>query len=115
MKTALIFSGGGARGAYEVGVWKALEELDIKEEYDFSDGENIREFENGKYFLRMEEMEIPIYLNRKVLDNLEKLSEKENISIKLLLVHLKGKPKKNLQNLSLQLKAVARILQKKLH
>ena len=30
MKTALIFSGGGARGAYEVGVWKALEELDIK-------------------------------------------------------------------------------------
>lgn len=30
MKTALIFSGGGARGAYEVGVWKALDELDIK-------------------------------------------------------------------------------------
>lgn len=61
------------------------EELDIKEEYDFSEGENIREFENGKYFLRMEEMEIPIYLNRKVLDNLEKLSEKENISISQLI------------------------------
>ena len=25
-------------------------EFDIKEEYDFSDGENIKEFENGKYF-----------------------------------------------------------------
>lgn len=29
----------------------------------------------------MEEMEIPIYLNRKVLDNLVKLYKKENISI----------------------------------
>ena len=48
-------------------------EFDIKKEYDFSDGENIKEFENGKYFLKMEEMEIPIYLNRKVLDNLVKL------------------------------------------
>ena len=60
------------------------EEFNIKEEYDFSDGENIKEFENGKYFLKMEEMEIPIYLNRKVLDNLEKLSKKENISISQL-------------------------------
>ena len=60
------------------------EEFEIKEEYDFSDGENIREFENGKYFLKMEEMEIPIYLNRKVLDNLEKLSKEENISISQL-------------------------------
>ena len=38
---------------------------------------------------------------------------KENILIKLLLVHLKEKQKKNLQNLSLQLKAVAHILLKK--
>lgn len=30
MKRALIFSGGGAKGAYEVGVWKALKELNIK-------------------------------------------------------------------------------------
>lgn len=29
MKRALIFSGGGAKGAYEVGVWKALKELNI--------------------------------------------------------------------------------------
>lgn len=29
-KIALIFSGGGSRGAYEVGVWRALEELNIK-------------------------------------------------------------------------------------
>ena len=60
------------------------EEFNIKKEYDFSDGKNIKEFENGKYFLKMEEMEIPIYLNRKVLDNLEKLSKKENISISQL-------------------------------
>lgn len=30
MKKGLVFSGGGARGAYEVGVWRALEELGIK-------------------------------------------------------------------------------------
>ena len=30
MKTALVLSGGGARGAYELGVWKALEKLNIK-------------------------------------------------------------------------------------
>lgn len=29
-KTALVLSGGGSRGAYEIGVWKALDELEIK-------------------------------------------------------------------------------------
>lgn len=29
-KTALVLSGGGSRGAYEIGVWKALKELDIQ-------------------------------------------------------------------------------------
>lgn len=29
-KRALVFGGGGARGAFEIGVWKALEELDYK-------------------------------------------------------------------------------------
>lgn len=28
MKTALVLSGGGSRGAYEIGVWRALQELD---------------------------------------------------------------------------------------
>lgn len=77
------------------------EEFEIKEEYDFSDGKNIREFENGKYFLRTEDMEIPIYLNRKVLDNLEKLSEKENISISQLI----NKMTKYYYNFSTQEKA----------
>lgn len=30
MKIGLVFSGGGARGSYQVGVWKALNELNIK-------------------------------------------------------------------------------------
>lgn len=29
-KTALVLSGGGSRGAYEIGVWKALKELDVE-------------------------------------------------------------------------------------
>lgn len=30
MKIGLVLSGGGARGAYQIGVWKALEKLNIK-------------------------------------------------------------------------------------
>lgn len=30
MKRGLVFSGGGSRGSYQVGVWKALDELNIK-------------------------------------------------------------------------------------
>ena len=29
-KTALVFGGGGSRGAYEIGVWQALNELGIE-------------------------------------------------------------------------------------
>ncbi|MFR4798878.1 MAG: patatin-like phospholipase family protein, partial [Lentihominibacter sp.] len=29
-KTALVLSGGGSRGAYEIGVWKALKTLGIQ-------------------------------------------------------------------------------------
>lgn len=29
-KTALVLAGGGSRGAYEIGVWQALREMDIK-------------------------------------------------------------------------------------
>lgn len=28
-KTALVLSGGGSRGAYQIGVWEALSELDV--------------------------------------------------------------------------------------
>lgn len=30
MKTALVLAGGGSRGAYQIGVWQALKELDIQ-------------------------------------------------------------------------------------
>ena len=30
MKRALVLSGGGSRGAYEIGVWRALRELDVR-------------------------------------------------------------------------------------
>jgi len=34
-KTALVFSGGGSRGSYEIGVWKALNKLNIKPDMVF--------------------------------------------------------------------------------
>lgn len=29
LKLGLVLSGGGAKGAYQLGVWKAMEELDL--------------------------------------------------------------------------------------
>ena len=34
MKRALVLSGGGSRGAYEVGAWRALEELGVRDAFD---------------------------------------------------------------------------------
>ena len=39
MKTAIVLSGGGAKGSYELGVWKALRDLHIK--YDIVTGTSI--------------------------------------------------------------------------
>lgn len=41
MKIGLVLSGGGARGAYEVGVWKALEELGITKHIKVISGTSI--------------------------------------------------------------------------
>ena len=40
-KIALVFSGGGGKGAYEVGVWKALKTLDIEEKVSAISGNSI--------------------------------------------------------------------------
>ncbi|MDD2519278.1 MAG: patatin-like phospholipase family protein, partial [Bacilli bacterium] len=39
MKRAIVLSGGGARGAYQVGVWRALRKLNIK--YDIVTGTSV--------------------------------------------------------------------------
>lgn len=39
MKTAVVLSGGGAKGSYQVGVWKALRKLNIK--YDIVTGTSV--------------------------------------------------------------------------
>lgn len=39
MKTAVVLSGGGAKGAYQIGVWKALKKLRIK--YDIVTGTSV--------------------------------------------------------------------------
>ncbi|MEG0737055.1 MAG: patatin-like phospholipase family protein, partial [Longicatena sp.] len=39
MKKALVLGGGGSKGAYEIGVWKALNELDMK--FDIVTGTSI--------------------------------------------------------------------------
>lgn len=39
MKTAVVLSGGGAKGAYQIGVWKALRKLQIK--YDIVTGTSV--------------------------------------------------------------------------
>ena len=39
MKTAIVLSGGGAKGAYQIGVWKALKKLNIN--YDIVTGTSV--------------------------------------------------------------------------
>ena len=39
MKRALVFGGGGSKGAYELGVWKALDELGLS--FDIVTGTSI--------------------------------------------------------------------------
>lgn len=39
MKTAIVLSGGGAKGAYQIGVWKALKKLNVK--YDIVTGTSV--------------------------------------------------------------------------
>lgn len=51
MKRAIVLSGGGARGAYQVGVWKGLKKLNIK--YDIVTGTSIGSI-NGLMMVQQE-------------------------------------------------------------
>ena len=44
MKIGLVLSGGGGKGAYELGVWKALKELDLAKHIDVFSGTSIGAF-----------------------------------------------------------------------
>ena len=39
MKLGVVLSGGGSKGAYEIGVWKALRKLNVK--YDIVTGTSV--------------------------------------------------------------------------
>lgn len=62
MKTALVFSGGGARGAYQIGAWKALNELNMK--FDIVTGTSIGSINGAMYVLGS------LDLAKKMWDNL---------------------------------------------
>ena len=49
MKTAIVLSGGGAKGAYQIGFWKAIRELGIK--YDIVTGTSIGAL-NGAFMVQ---------------------------------------------------------------
>ncbi len=52
-KTAIVLSGGGAKGAYEIGVWKALKKLKIK--YDIVTGTSVGAL-NGAFMVQKDYM-----------------------------------------------------------
>lgn len=54
---------------------------DIKKEYDFSKAQRITDFENGKFFINSEDIKTPIYLDKKILSELEILSKQSETSI----------------------------------
>ncbi len=41
MSAALVFAGGGGKGAYEIGVWKAMHELGLEEEFTSAIGTSV--------------------------------------------------------------------------
>ena len=46
-KTAFVLSGGGSRGAYEIGVWKALKELGVEIHMVFGDFRGSHQWGDG--------------------------------------------------------------------
>ena len=49
MKTAIVLSGGGGKGAYQIGFWKAIRQLGIK--YDIVTGTSIGAL-NGAFMVQ---------------------------------------------------------------
>ena len=49
MKKALVFGGGGAKGSYEIGVWRALNKLHMK--FDIVCGSSIGSINGALYVL----------------------------------------------------------------
>ncbi|MGE5455947.1 MAG: patatin-like phospholipase family protein [Ignavibacteriales bacterium] len=79
MKRALVLSGGGSRGAYQIGVWKALRELNIK--YDIITGTSVGAL-NGAFMVQdnfEEVMEFWSNINFKEVFN-DTFFEKENLN-----------------------------------
>lgn len=99
-KTALIFSGGGSRGAYEVGVWRALEELNIK--CDIVTGASIGSI-NGALYVQgtlkeAEELWKNINLNTVFPDNITYNSDPELVMNYLKSARRGGLEPSNLKN-----------------
>ncbi len=49
MKIGLVFSGGGGKGAYEIGVWKALRELDLEQHVAVVSGTSVGALNAGMF------------------------------------------------------------------
>lgn len=50
MKRAIVLGGGGAKGSYQIGVWKALRKLRVK--YDIVTGTSVGAL-NGVFLCKM--------------------------------------------------------------
>lgn len=66
MKKALVFGGGGSKGAYEIGVWKALDQLHIY--FDIVTGTSIGAMNGVMYVQKDYERAYELWSNLKVED-----------------------------------------------
>lgn len=92
MKRAIVLSGGGAKGAYQIGVWKALKKLHIK--YDIVTGTSVGAL-NGALMTQKsywkarnlwKKMDYSILFNKKELKDLDK--NKETNLVKMYLKNI---------------------------
>ena len=76
MKTAVVLSGGGTRGAYELGAWRAFRELGI--EYQIVTGTSIGSINGAMMCIGNYERTEEMWLNLKMTDM---LTEKTGSSV----------------------------------
>lgn len=110
-KRGLVLSGGGLKGAYEVGVYKALQELNIK--VDAIVGSSIGAI-NGAYFLQDDLSKIEdLYSNIKITDIVD--LKRTNISNNIFdVANLVDLSKEYIKNNGIENTAIRKIMEKSL-
>lgn len=108
MKRAIVLGGGGAKGSYQIGVWKALKKLKIK--YDIVTGTSVGAL-NGVFFVQNDylkakklwkKMDFELIFDKKDLEKFNNIKDSKDLILMFGSNFIKqgGMNVKNLENLA---------------